>query len=84
MLQGCSGSCNRHTEINKWEMHNNILEAHLLVEVNAAIVKEVLSILHGGEGRHQMQRPLTDPAVGPVIAIILKIILNGTKIVKCV
>ena len=65
-------------------MHKTILQSHLLVEVNAAIVKEVLPILCRGEGGHQMQWPLTDPAVGPVIAIILEILLNATNRVKCV
>ena len=81
MLQGCSGSCNR--SLSKQNIWIFCWGTPLRVEVNAAIVKEVLSILRGGEGRHQMQRPLTHPAVGPVIPIILEILLNGINIVKC-
>ena len=50
--------------------------AHLLVEVDAAVVEEVLAVLQGGQGGHHVQRPLAHPAVRPVVAVILKIILT--------
>ena len=80
MLQGCSGSCNGPSS-DKQELRGCL--THLGVEVNAAVVKEVVAILQGSEGRHHVQRALTDPAVGPVIAVILKIILKCSEMVRC-
>ena len=57
-------------------MNQTSCAAHLLVEVDAAVVEEVLAVLQGGQGGHHVQRPLAHPAVRPVVAVILKIILT--------